>query len=47
MEGNVNYLGYVNLLRVLIGAGHLNKTEANKIAARLAVDSGADIIIKL
>lgn len=45
MDANVNYLGLINILRILQNAGLISKTEAQRIAARLKVDVGADIVI--
>ena len=44
---NVDYCGVVNLLRDLIKRGICTKAGAKKIAARIAVQYGADIIISL
>ena len=44
---NVDYCGVVNLLRDLIKRGICTKAEAKKIAVRIAVQYGADIIISL
>ena len=44
MNANVNYIGMVNLLRALRNAGVISREEARKIAARLQVETGADII---
>ena len=46
-NANVDYCGVVNLLRDLIKRGICTKTEAKKIAAQIAVQYGADIIISL
>lgn len=42
---NIDLLGQVNLLKALLEAGVINDTEFKRIAARLAVKSGASIII--
>ena len=42
MNGNamVDFYGILNLLRQLIGNGHISKKEAEKIAARIATQTG-------
>ena len=47
MNPNINYLGIVNLLRNLREQGLVSGSEAKKIAARLMVQLGADLIISL
>lgn len=47
MNPNINYYGAVILLRKLYESGILTEMEARKIAARIAADSGADIMISL
>ena len=47
MNANANYLGFLNLLRALQDAGIINQMEARRIAARLKVETGADIIFWL
>ena len=42
MNANVNYIGMVNLLCALRDASIIS--EARKIAARLRVETGADVI---
>lgn len=44
MNANVNYIGMVNLLRALRNAGIISEVEAQKIAARLRVETEADVI---
>ena len=44
---NIDYCGALNLLRVLIRAGKCSENEAKKIAARIAVNYGADVITSL
>lgn len=44
MNANINYIGMMNLLRALQKAGVVSQDEARKIAARLRVETGADII---
>ena len=41
---NIDLLGQVNLLRALQKAGIITETELRKVAARLAVKNGADIV---
>ena len=41
---NIDLLGQVNLLRALKKAGIITETELRKVAARLAVKNGADIV---
>lgn len=45
MDANVNYLGLMNMLQTLKNAGLINRAEARRIAARLKVAIGADIVI--
>jgi len=42
MNGNamVDFYGILNLLRQLVGKGHLSKREAERIAARIAKQTG-------
>lgn len=47
MNPNADYLGIVTLLRGLRERGLASGSEAKKIAARLMVQLGADIIISL
>ena len=47
MNPNADYLGIVTLLRGLREQGLVSGSEAKKIAARLMVQLGADIIISL
>ena len=47
MNANIDYCGVINLLRCLVREGKCTEEEACKIAARVAVDIGADIIISL
>ena len=47
MDVNVNYLGLMNLLQILKNAGLISRAEARRIAARLKVDTGADIVISI
>lgn len=42
-SANVDYCGIRNLLRLLIGQG-FTEAELKKIAARIAQETGADII---
>ena len=44
MNPNINYIGMMNLLRHLQNAGLVSRMEARRIAARLRVETGADII---
>lgn len=41
---NIDLLGQVNLLKALQEAGIITEAELKKIAARLAVKNGANII---
>ena len=45
MNPNADYLGIVTMLRSLREQGLVSGSEAKKIAARLRVQLGADIII--
>ena len=47
MNPNADYLGIVTMLRSLREQGLVSGSEAKKIAARLMVQIGADIIISL
>lgn len=42
-NANVDYCGVCNLLRLLVGHG-FTEAELKKIAARIAQETGADII---
>ena len=44
---NVNYCGVIILLRKLVESGHCTKKEANRIAARIAKQTGVDIILSI
>ena len=44
MNATVNYIGMVNLLCALRDASIISEAEARKIAARLRVETGADVI---
>ena len=44
MNQNINYIGMVNLLRRLQSTGLVSRKEAGRIAARLRVETGADVI---
>ena len=44
MNKNIDYVGMVNLLRRLQNAGLVSRREAGRIAARLRVETGADVI---
>lgn len=47
MDANVNYLGLVNLLHDLQDSGLISKADAKRVAARLKVEIGADIVISI
>ena len=47
MNANVNYCSVIILLRQLVAAGHCTKKEANRIAARIARKTGADLILSI
>ena len=47
MDPNISYYGIVILLRKLRECGSFTEKELKKIAARIAADSGADIMISL
>ena len=47
MDANVNYLGMINMLRILHNVGIISKVEARRVAARLKVEIGADIVISI
>ena len=46
-DQNINYIGMVNLLRKLRADGLVSQREARRIAARLKVETGADVIVSL
>ncbi len=45
MDANINYIGVLNLLRQLVKAGAITKTESKKIARHIAIKTGANIVI--
>ena len=45
MDQNINYYGIILLLRQLRESG--SEKELRRVAARIAADSGADIMISL
>lgn len=47
MKQNINYYGVILLLRRLREGGSFSEEELRKVAARIAADSGADIMISL
>lgn len=47
MEANLDFLGLMNLLRGLLDAGLVSQTEARRVAARLKVRTGADLVLFL
>ena len=47
MHANINYCSVIILLRKLVASGHCTKKEANRIAARIAKQTGADIILSI
>lgn len=47
MEANLNFLGLMNLLRGLLDAGLVSQTEARRVAARLKVETRADLVLFL
>lgn len=47
MNPNADYLGMINLLRSLREKALISEEETKKIAARLMVQLGSDIIISL
>jgi hypothetical protein len=47
MSVNVNYCGVILLLRQLVEAGNCTVNEANRIAARIAKQTGAEIILSV
>ena len=46
-NANVDYCGIVTLLRTMLKQKICTETEVKRIAARLAVQYGADIIIAI
>ncbi|MDY5509130.1 MULTISPECIES: hypothetical protein [Oscillospiraceae] len=47
MDQNINYYGIILLLRQLLESGSFSEKELRRVAARIAADSGADIMISL
>ena len=47
MNTKVNYCSVIILLRKLVASGHCTKKEASRIAARIAKQTGADIILSI
>ncbi len=47
MSKNVDYCCMILMLRQLVAAGYCKKKEAVRIAARLARQTGADVLISL
>ena len=47
MEADLTFLGLMNLLRGLLDAGLVSRTEARRTAARLKAETGADLAIFL
>jgi hypothetical protein len=47
MDQNVNYYGIILLLRQLRESGCFSEKELRRVAARIAADSGVDIMISL
>jgi hypothetical protein len=47
MDQNINYYGIILLLRQLRESGSFSEKELRRVAARIAADSGADIMISL
>lgn len=47
MNANINYYGIVILLRILRECGNFTEKELERIAAKIAADNGAEIIISL
>ena len=47
MDQNVNYYGIILLLRQLRESGSFSEKELRRVAARIAADSGVDIMISL
>ena len=47
LDQNINYYGIILLLRQLRESGSFSEKELRRVAARIAADSGADIMISL
>ena len=47
MDQNINYYGIILLLRQLRERGSFSEQELRRVAARIAADRGADIMISL
>ena len=47
MNTRIDYCGMIVLLRTLLSSGTFSRQEIEKIARRVAAESGADLIISL
>ena len=47
MDKRIDYCGVIVLLRKLLACGTFTSQEAEKIAHRVALETGADLIISL
>ena len=47
MNTRIDYCGVITLLRFLLSSGTFSRQEIEKIARRVAAESGADLIISL
>jgi len=45
MDVNIDFIGILNLLRQLVKAGAITVQESKKIARRIAIKTGANIVI--
>lgn len=42
---NIDFIGIMNLLRYLLAEGHITEEERSCISARIAYNTGANIIV--
>ena len=47
MNTRIDYCGVITLLRTLLSSGAFSRQEIERIARRVAAESGADLIISL
>lgn len=47
MNPDINFFGIITLLRVLRERGIFTEAELRKVAARIAADTGVEVVISL
>ena len=47
MNPNINFYGIIILLRILRDQGIFTEVELRKVAARIAADTGVEVVISL